>query len=106
MCSKHCNLYPADFYTVLGLEWQDLLKTGSELCEYEVKCKDCRLWLDEVRLELLTDIDMKKICEVGLLKQWNAMPRPTISLWKSNTILMRQAHFFKIWMQTTFTGQQ
>ena len=48
---------PAHFYTASGLAWQDLLKTASEYCEHEKRCKDCELCPDEFRLELLMDLD-------------------------------------------------
>ena len=57
MCLEYYNLNPAYFYTALGLACQALLKTASEYCEHEVKRKNCKLWLDKFRFELLTDID-------------------------------------------------
>lgn len=80
-CSKHWNLYPTHFYAALGLEWQDLPNTGSEFCELSIKIAhyaqtslglSCfQIWICRFYL--------KKICEVGLLKQWNAMLRPAVS---------------------------
>ena len=46
-----------NIYTTPGLAWQALLKIASEYCELE-KRGDCKVCLDEFRLELLTDIDM------------------------------------------------
>ena len=39
-----------------GLAWEALLKTASEYCEHEAKCKDCELCQNEFRLQLLKDI--------------------------------------------------
>ena len=57
-CLKHDKLDPVHFYTVPGLAWQALLKTASGYCEHEKRRKGCELCLDELRLELLTDIDL------------------------------------------------
>ena len=65
-CLKHYNLDPAHFYTVPGLAWQALLKTAAEYCEHGKKRKDCKLYLYEFRLELLTDIDMLLMLEKGI----------------------------------------
>ena len=65
-CLKHYNLDPAHFYTAPGLAWQALLKTAAEYCEHGKKRKDCKLYLYEFRLELLTDIDMLLMLEKGI----------------------------------------
>ena len=57
-CLKHYKLDPPHFYTAPGLAWQALLKAASKYCEHGKRRKDCELCLNEVRLELLTDIDM------------------------------------------------
>lgn len=57
-CLKHYKLYPADFYRASGLAWQALLKTPSDNYELEAKHKDCKLCLDQLKLELLTDLDI------------------------------------------------
>ena len=59
------KLDPSHFYTTPVLAWQVLLKTTSEYCEHETKCKDCELCLDEFRLELLADTDMLLMFEKG-----------------------------------------
>ena len=65
-CLKNYRLDPAHFYTAAGLVWQALLKTATEYCEHEKKCKDCQLCPDEFRLELLTDIDILVMFEKGI----------------------------------------
>ena len=65
-CLKHYKLDPAHFYTALCLAWQALLKTATEYCEHEKKCKDWELCPDEFRLELLIDIDMQLMFEKGI----------------------------------------
>ena len=53
-------------YIVPGLAWQAFLKTASEYCEHDIKCKDCELYTDEFKLELLTDIKMLMMFEKGI----------------------------------------
>ena len=65
-CLKNYKLDPGHFNTALGLAWQTLLKTATEYCEHETRRKDCELWPDEFRLELLTDIDMLLMAEKGI----------------------------------------
>ena len=65
-CLKNYKLNPAHFYTAPGLAWQALLKTAAEYCEYEKRHKECELCPDEVRPELLTDIDMLLTVEKGI----------------------------------------
>ena len=82
-CLKNYRLDPAHFYTAPGLAWQALLKTAAEDCEHEIRRKECKLCPDELRLELLTDIDMllmvEKVLDVVLPRQSNAMLRLIIS---------------------------
>ena len=54
---------PAHFYTAPGLAWQALSKTATEYCEHEIRCKECELFPDEFRLELLTNLDMLMMVE-------------------------------------------
>ena len=65
-CLKNYRLDPAHFYTAPGLVWQALLKTAAEDCEHEIRRKECKLCPDELRLELLTDIDMLLMVEKGI----------------------------------------
>ena len=65
-CLKHYKLDPAHFYTAPGLAWQALLKTATEYCEHEKRCKDCELCPNEFRLGLLTDTDMLLMFEQGI----------------------------------------
>ena len=65
-CLRHYNLDPAYFYTAPGLAWQALLKTATEYCEHEKRSKDCELYTNEFRPELLTDIDMLSMFEKGI----------------------------------------
>ena len=55
MCLENYKLDPAHIYTAPRLAWLALLKTGSEKCKHEVKCKDCLLCPEKFKLELLTD---------------------------------------------------
>ena len=64
-CLKNYNLDPAHFYTAPGLAWQALLKTASVYCEHEKTLKECELCRDELRIGLLTDIDMRLMVEKG-----------------------------------------
>ena len=57
-CLGHYKLDPAHFYIALWLAWQFLLKTPFEYYNHDLKRKDCTLSLDELRQELLRDIDM------------------------------------------------
>ena len=65
-CLKNYKLDPAYFYTAPGLAWQALLKAAAEYCEHEKRRKGCELCPDELRLELLTDIDMLLMVEKGI----------------------------------------
>ena len=65
-CLRHYNLDPAYLYTAPGLAWQALLKTATEYCEHEKRSKDCELYPNEFRPELLTDIDMLSMFEKGI----------------------------------------
>ena len=102
-CVKNCKLDPAHFCTSPGLAWQALLNTAAEYCEHKKRHKDCELCPDEFRLELLTDINMLKVFEVGLTRQLNVMPGPIINIRKTYTILMKRAYILSMWMQITFT---
>ena len=66
-----------------GLAWQTLSKTAAEYCLNEKRHKECELYPDKFRLELLTGIDMLLMVEkgfrMGLPMQLNVMPRPIIS---------------------------
>ena len=64
-CLKNYRLDPADFYTAPGLAWQALFKTAAEHCEHE-KRRDCKVYHDEFRLELFTDIDILLMFEKGI----------------------------------------
>ena len=63
---KNFKLAPAHFYTSPGLAKQALLKTYSEYFEHEIKRKDCELYLDKFKLELLTDIVVFLLFEKGI----------------------------------------
>ena len=65
-CLKNYSLDPAHFYTAPGLAWQAFLKTAGEDCEPEIRHKECKLCPDDLRLELLTDIDMLLMVEKGI----------------------------------------
>ena len=65
-CLKNYKLDPAHFYTKRGLAWQAVLKTATEYCEHEKRCKECEVCPDEFRLELLIDIDMLLMVEKGI----------------------------------------
>ena len=65
-CLKHYKLDPAHFYTAPELAWQVFLKIAAEYCEHEKRRKECELCPDELRFELLTDIDMLLIVEKGI----------------------------------------
>ena len=65
-CLGHYKLNPAHFYFAPRLAWQALLKTVSDYCQHQAKCKGCDLCLGEFRLELLTDIDMLLMFEKGM----------------------------------------
>ena len=65
-CLKNYKLDPAHFYTPPGLAWQVLFETAAENCEHEIGRKDCELYPDEFRLELLADIDMLLMAEKGI----------------------------------------
>ena len=54
------------FYIVPGLEWQVLLKTVSDYCEHEVKCKDCESHPGELKLGFLLDIVIMLMFEKGI----------------------------------------
>ena len=60
---KNHKLDPAHFYTAPGLAWQALIKTAAEYCEHEKKRKDCELYPDEFRLELLMNMNMLLMVE-------------------------------------------
>ena len=62
-CLKHHKLYPAHFYTAPGLAWQTLLMTASDYYGHEIKHEDCKLFLDQLKLALLTNI---LLCEKGI----------------------------------------
>ena len=63
---KNYKLDPAHFYTAPGLAWQASLKTAAEYCEHEKRRKESELCPDNLRLELLTDIDMLLMVEKGI----------------------------------------
>ena len=63
---KKLQIVPAHFYTAPGLAWQGLLNTVAEYCEHEKKRKKYELCPDEIRLELLTDMDMLLMYEKGI----------------------------------------
>ena len=65
-CLKNYKLDPTHFYTAPGLAWQVLLKTAAEYCEHEKRRKDCELCPNELRFELLTDLDMLLMVEKGI----------------------------------------
>ena len=65
-CLKNYKLNPAHFYTAPGLAWETLLKMAAEYCEHEERRKDCELCPNNFRLELLTDIDMLLMVEIGI----------------------------------------
>ena len=65
-CLKNYKLDPAHFYTAPGLAWQALLKAAAEYCQHEEKREGCKLCPDELRLELLTDINMLLMVEKGI----------------------------------------
>ena len=65
-CLKNYKLDPPHFYTASGLAWQALLKAAAEHCEDEKKRKNCELYPDQFRLELLTDINMLLMVEKGI----------------------------------------
>ena len=104
-CLEHYKLDPAHFYTAPGLAWQALLKTAFKYYDHEVKHKGCALFSVELILELLTN-SLLKVSAVGLPRHLKAMPRPIISICKSNTILTRRAHIFSIWTRTMVTSGQ
>ena len=56
-CLKNYGLNPAHFYIAPGLAWQTLLKTAAEYCEHEKRRKECELFYDKFRLEVLTNLD-------------------------------------------------
>ena len=63
---KNYKLDPAHFYTAPGLAWQALLKTAAECCEHEKRRKESELCPENLRLELLTDINMLLMVEKGI----------------------------------------
>ena len=61
---KAIHVRSSTFYTALRLEWQAQLKTVFENIEYEVKSKDCELYLDKFRLEVHRDLDMLLVLDM------------------------------------------
>ena len=81
-CLEHSKLEPGYFYTAPGFAWQALLKTAAENCEHKANRKDCKLCIDEFRLELLIDI-LKHAADV-----WKKVS------WVSCTKSITSCHFF------------
>ena len=65
-CLKNYKFDPAHLYTAPGLAWQALLNTAAEYCEHEKRHKECELFPNEFRLELLTDIDILLMVGKGI----------------------------------------
>lgn len=60
-CLEHHKLDTEQFYAALCLGWQGLLKTTSDFCEHVTKRKDCKLCLNEFRLQLVRGVGMHVI---------------------------------------------
>ena len=63
---KNYKLDSAHFYTAPDLAQQALLKTTTEYCAHEKRRKGCELCPNELRPQLLTDIDMLLMVEKGI----------------------------------------
>ena len=105
---KTLHLDPAHFYTAPGLAWQALLTTAAEYCGPEKRCRDCELCPDEVRLELLTNIDILLTFEKGIRGEITLVVKRYA---KANNKYIKDlynpdAESFSTWMQTTFTDGQ
>ena len=83
-CLEYYKLNPPHLYTKSGLAIQILYKITSEYCEYEARGKDCALYLDQLRLELLRDVDMLLGFEKDIRKalgwQFNTMSKVKINI--------------------------
>ena len=108
-CLKNYKLDPAYFYTAPGLAWQALLKAAAEYCEHEKRRKGCELCPDELRLELLTDIDMLLMVEKGIR---GGITQAVKRYAKANNKYMKDLHnpdeesIYLQYLQATFTDGQ
>lgn len=87
-----------------------LLKTNSKFCEHEAKPEDCELYLEEFRLELVTDIDMFLMFGKGL---HGGITQAVKHYGKANNKFIKRYYNFdetstylNISMQTTFMDGQ
>ena len=77
------------FYTQPGLGWQALLKTVSEYCEHEAKCKDCELCLDRFKAELHRDMVMLLMFEKG---SWDGTAQSVKRFAKANNKYLKDQY--------------
>ena len=86
-CLEYYKLDPAHFYIKSGLARQTLLKITSEYWEYEARDKDCALYLDELKLELLRDVEMLLAFEKDI---WEELGWQFTVVVKSNNKYMKE----------------
>ena len=90
-CLRYYKLDPCHYFTSLGLSWDAMLKTTN------------------IKLELMTDVDMFQFIEKGMRGGIsyiaNRMERPTTSTWKNMMRSLLQS-ISCILMPTTFTAGQ